>query len=62
MLRLSELIALHHDIRYNDNYSLSRPKPLEEPKAVYPDSTPGLPENAEKKPARFGSRFYWMTE
>ncbi|KAH9638164.1 hypothetical protein HF086_009192 [Spodoptera exigua] len=40
----------------------NQPKPLEEPKAVYPDATPALPESAEKKPARFGSRFYWMTE
>ncbi|KAJ8707146.1 hypothetical protein PYW08_011280 [Mythimna loreyi] len=43
-------------------HNTKRPKPLEEPKAVYPDATPALPENADKKPARFGSRFYWMTE
>ncbi|KAI5638073.1 hypothetical protein NE865_09194 [Phthorimaea operculella] len=43
-------------------HNTKRPKPLPEPKAVYPDATPALPETAEKKPARFGSRFYWMTE
>ncbi|XP_060808666.1 NADH dehydrogenase [ubiquinone] 1 alpha subcomplex subunit 8 [Amyelois transitella] len=43
-------------------HDTKRPKPLPEPKAVYPDATPALPENAEKKPARFGSRLYWMTE
>lgn len=43
-------------------HDTKRPKPLEEPKAVYPDATPALPEDAEKKPARGGSRFYWMTE
>ncbi|XP_053621115.1 NADH dehydrogenase [ubiquinone] 1 alpha subcomplex subunit 8 [Plodia interpunctella] len=39
-----------------------RPKPLPEPKTHYPDATPALPENAEKKPARFTSRLYWITE
>ncbi|KAG6447236.1 hypothetical protein O3G_MSEX004811 [Manduca sexta] len=39
-----------------------RPKPLPESKPHYPDPTPALPEDAEKKPPRFGSRFYWMTE
>uniref|UniRef100_A0A1E1W489 NADH dehydrogenase [ubiquinone] 1 alpha subcomplex subunit 8 n=1 Tax=Pectinophora gossypiella TaxID=13191 RepID=A0A1E1W489_PECGO len=43
-------------------HSTNRPKPLEEPKAVYPDATPAIPEDAEKKPPRFGSRFYWITE
>ncbi|OWR51560.1 NADH dehydrogenase [ubiquinone] 1 alpha subcomplex subunit 8 [Danaus plexippus plexippus] len=43
-------------------HETKRPKPPVEEKAVYPDATPGLPENAEKNPARFGSRFYWMTE
>ncbi|CAG9134232.1 unnamed protein product [Plutella xylostella] len=43
-------------------HDTKRPKPLPEPKAVYPDATPALPEDYEKKPARFGSRFYWMTE
>ena len=43
-------------------HDTKRPKPLPEPKAEYPDATPALPENAEKKPARFGSRFYWMNE
>ncbi|CAH2056333.1 unnamed protein product, partial [Iphiclides podalirius] len=43
-------------------HDTKRPKPPVEPKAVYPDATPALPEGAEKKPARFGSRFYWMTE
>ncbi|XP_072937593.1 NADH dehydrogenase [ubiquinone] 1 alpha subcomplex subunit 8 [Epargyreus clarus] len=47
------------EVRVHDS---KRPKPLEEPKAVYPDATPALPEDAEKKPARFGSRFFWMTE
>ncbi|XP_004933256.1 NADH dehydrogenase [ubiquinone] 1 alpha subcomplex subunit 8-like [Bombyx mandarina] len=43
-------------------HDTKRPKPLPEPKAVYPDATPALPEDAEKKPPRLGSRFYWMTE
>ncbi|PZC80522.1 NADH dehydrogenase [ubiquinone] 1 alpha subcomplex subunit 8 [Helicoverpa armigera] len=43
-------------------HDTKRPKPLEEPKAVYPDATPALPDDAERKPARMGSRFYWMTE
>ncbi|KAL0859092.1 hypothetical protein ABMA27_010935 [Loxostege sticticalis] len=43
-------------------HDTKRPKPRPEPKEVYPDSTPALPESADKKPARFGSRFYWMTE
>ncbi|XP_047513142.1 NADH dehydrogenase [ubiquinone] 1 alpha subcomplex subunit 8-like [Pieris napi] len=43
-------------------HATKRPKPSIEGKAVYPDATPALPENAEKKPPRFGSRFYWMTE
>ncbi|XP_038217793.1 NADH dehydrogenase [ubiquinone] 1 alpha subcomplex subunit 8 [Zerene cesonia] len=43
-------------------HDTKRPKPLEEPKAVYPDATPGLPENYEKKSARYGGRFYWMTD
>ncbi|XP_068621950.1 NADH dehydrogenase [ubiquinone] 1 alpha subcomplex subunit 8 [Battus philenor] len=47
------------EVRVHDT---KRPKPPVEPKAVYPDATPALPEDAEKKPARFGSRFYWMTE
>lgn len=28
----------------------------------YPDATPSLPECSPRKPARFGGRFYWMTE
>ncbi|KAJ0170287.1 hypothetical protein K1T71_014215 [Dendrolimus kikuchii] len=47
------------EVRVHDT---KRPKPPVEPKAVYPDATPALPEDAEKKPSRFGSRFYWMTE
>ncbi|CAG9794226.1 unnamed protein product [Diatraea saccharalis] len=43
-------------------HDTKRPKPPVEPKAVYPDATPALPEDREKVPARFGSRFYWMTE
>ncbi|CAG4957907.1 unnamed protein product [Parnassius apollo] len=43
-------------------HDTKRPKPPAEPKAVYPDATPALPDDAERKPARFGSRFYWMTE
>ncbi|XP_026756005.1 NADH dehydrogenase [ubiquinone] 1 alpha subcomplex subunit 8 [Galleria mellonella] len=43
-------------------HDTKRPKPLPEPKAEYPDATPALPDDAERKPARFGSRFYWMTE
>ncbi|XP_050678888.1 NADH dehydrogenase [ubiquinone] 1 alpha subcomplex subunit 8 [Leptidea sinapis] len=43
-------------------HATTRPKPPVEPKAVYPDATPALPDDYEKKPARFGSRFYWMTE
>lgn len=43
-------------------YDSKRPKPEPEPIPVYTDATPGLPDDAEKKPARFGSRFYWMTE
>ncbi|XP_063544723.1 NADH dehydrogenase [ubiquinone] 1 alpha subcomplex subunit 8 [Cydia strobilella] len=39
-----------------------RPKPKEEPALVFPDATPALPDDAERKPARMGSRFYWMTE
>ncbi|XP_022127393.1 NADH dehydrogenase [ubiquinone] 1 alpha subcomplex subunit 8 [Pieris rapae] len=47
------------EVRVHDT---KRPKPAVEGKAVYPDATPALPENAEKKPSRFGSRFYWITE
>ncbi|XP_075988389.1 NADH dehydrogenase [ubiquinone] 1 alpha subcomplex subunit 8 [Anticarsia gemmatalis] len=47
------------EVRVHDS---KRPKPIEEPKAVYPDTPPALPEDAERKPARGGSRFYWMTE
>ncbi|CAK1548819.1 unnamed protein product [Leptosia nina] len=43
-------------------HATTRPKPPVEEKAVYPDATPALPEDAEKKPPRYGSRFYWMTE
>ncbi|CAH2249513.1 NADH dehydrogenase [ubiquinone] 1 alpha subcomplex subunit 8 [Pararge aegeria] len=43
-------------------HATNRPKPPVEEKATYPDATPGLPDTAERKPARFGSRFYWMTE
>jgi NADH dehydrogenase (ubiquinone) 1 alpha subcomplex subunit 8 len=39
-----------------------RPKPAVEPKAEYPDATPALPDDVERKPARYGNRFYWMTE
>lgn len=37
-----------------------RPKPLPEPPTVYEDATPGLPPDAEKIPAKYGSRFHWM--
>ncbi|XP_013136704.1 PREDICTED: NADH dehydrogenase [ubiquinone] 1 alpha subcomplex subunit 8-like [Papilio polytes] len=47
------------EVRVHDT---KRPKPAVEEKAVYPDATPALPVETEKKPARFGSRFYWMTE
>ncbi|XP_026490567.1 NADH dehydrogenase [ubiquinone] 1 alpha subcomplex subunit 8 [Vanessa tameamea] len=43
-------------------HDTKRPKPAVEEKAVYPDATPTLPDDAERKPARFGSRLYWMTE
>ncbi|XP_041985316.1 NADH dehydrogenase [ubiquinone] 1 alpha subcomplex subunit 8 [Aricia agestis] len=47
------------EVRVHDS---KRPKPPVEEKAVYPDATPALPDDVERKPARFGSRFYWMTE
>ncbi|CAB3361117.1 Hypothetical predicted protein [Cloeon dipterum] len=35
-----------------------RPKPAIEPPKLYPDATPGLPEEASQPPAKYGHRFY----
>ncbi|XP_059485034.1 NADH dehydrogenase [ubiquinone] 1 alpha subcomplex subunit 8 [Neocloeon triangulifer] len=35
-----------------------RPKPAPEPPKIYPDSTPGLPEDTAQPPAKYGHRFY----
>lgn len=37
-----------------------RPRPPVEGPTVYSDATPGLPPDAEKPPARYGSRYHWM--
>uniref|UniRef100_U5ETN5 NADH dehydrogenase [ubiquinone] 1 alpha subcomplex subunit 8 n=1 Tax=Corethrella appendiculata TaxID=1370023 RepID=U5ETN5_9DIPT len=41
-------------------HDTDRPKPPVKEKAVYPDATPGLPEDYPKPPAKYGSRFLWM--
>lgn len=38
-------------------HKTNRPKPPVEGPAVYPDATPGLPPDAEKPRAKYGSRF-----
>ncbi|XP_028162297.1 NADH dehydrogenase [ubiquinone] 1 alpha subcomplex subunit 8 isoform X2 [Ostrinia furnacalis] len=45
-------------------HDTKRPKPQPEPKTIYTDPTPALPdaERDAARPARHGSRFYWMTE
>lgn len=35
-----------------------RPKPLEREPDVYPDATPGLPDDYPREPAKYGSRFF----
>lgn len=34
-----------------------RPKPEPEGPAIYPDATPGIPADAPRPPAKFGSRY-----
>lgn len=41
-------------------HKTSRPRPPVEGPAVYKDATPYLPENVEKPPAKYGSRFIWI--
>lgn len=41
-------------------HKTDRPKPPVEGPAVYPDATPYLPEDVEKPPAKYGSRYLWM--
>lgn len=37
-----------------------RPEPPKQPKAVYEDATPGLPDDFPRQPAKYGSRFHWL--
>ncbi|XP_044738168.1 NADH dehydrogenase [ubiquinone] 1 alpha subcomplex subunit 8 [Chrysoperla carnea] len=39
-------------------HKTNRKKPEEEPIAVYPDATPGLPDDYPRYPAKYGSRFH----
>ena len=41
-------------------HKTARPRPEVDGPAVYPDATPGLPADAEKPPAKFGSRYIFM--
>jgi NADH dehydrogenase (ubiquinone) 1 alpha subcomplex subunit 8 len=41
-------------------HATDRPKPAVEPKTVYGDATPGLPEDYPKPEAKYGSRFHWL--
>ncbi|XP_066259497.1 NADH dehydrogenase [ubiquinone] 1 alpha subcomplex subunit 8 [Euwallacea similis] len=41
-------------------HTTSRAKPQKEGPAVYPDATPALPEDVEKPPAKYGSRYLFL--
>lgn len=38
-----------------------RPQPERPTRAIYPDATPGLPEDAPMPESRFGARFQWQS-
>ncbi|XP_055379955.1 NADH dehydrogenase [ubiquinone] 1 alpha subcomplex subunit 8 [Condylostylus longicornis] len=38
----------------------NRPAPPPKEKVVYGDATPKLPDDFERKPAKYGSRFHWL--
>lgn len=41
-------------------HKTARPRPEVEGPTVYSDATPGLPEDYERQPAKYGSRFHWI--
>ena len=41
-------------------HQTDRPAPPKKEKTIYADSTPGLPEDFPKPPAKYGSRFHWL--
>lgn len=41
-------------------HKAKRPRPPVEGPTVYPDATPGLSPDAEKPPAKYGSRYHFF--
>lgn len=41
-------------------HETERPRPEKEGPVLYPDATPGLPKDAPRPAAKYGSRYLWM--
>uniref|UniRef100_A0A182S9F5 NADH dehydrogenase [ubiquinone] 1 alpha subcomplex subunit 8 n=1 Tax=Anopheles maculatus TaxID=74869 RepID=A0A182S9F5_9DIPT len=41
-------------------HATERPPPPKKEKVVYPDATPGLPEDYPRPESKYGSRFHWL--
>ncbi|XP_055622482.1 NADH dehydrogenase [ubiquinone] 1 alpha subcomplex subunit 8 [Toxorhynchites rutilus septentrionalis] len=41
-------------------HATDRPAPPKKEKTIYPDATPGLPDDYPRQAAKYGSRFHWL--